>query len=57
VTRSVQDKGYLGFRGLKFVVGKAFRGRRVGLRPLDVDGKFGVYFCQTPVCEIDLREE
>ena len=57
VTRSVQAKGSISYRGLTFAVGKAFRGRRVGLRPLDVDGTYGVYFCQTHVCELDLREE
>ena len=55
-TRSVQDKGYISYQGFKIVVGKSFRGRRVGLRPLDADGKYEVYFCQTCVCEIDLRE-
>lgn len=55
-TRRVQDKGYISYRGFKFVVGKAFRGPRVGLRPLDADGKYEVYFCQTCVCEIDPRE-
>jgi len=56
VTRSVQEKGYINYRGAIYRVGKAFRGRRVGLRPLDADGVYGVYFCQTHVCEIDLRE-
>jgi transposase InsO family protein len=56
VTRKVYDQGCISFRGREHKVGRAFQGRRVGLRPLDQDGRFGVYFCRTKIHEIDLRE-
>jgi transposase InsO family protein len=57
VTRSVQNRGLISFRGREFGVGKAFHGRRVGLRPLDADGVYGVYFCRTCIRKIDLKDE
>jgi transposase InsO family protein len=55
-TRKVYDQGVISFRGREYKVGRPFRGRRVGLRPLDQDGRYGVYFCRTKIHEIDLRE-
>jgi transposase InsO family protein len=55
-TRRVCINGTISFHGRTFKVGKAFRGRRVGLRPLDPDGVHGISFCQTQICQIDLRE-
>jgi len=55
ITRKVCAKGCISLRGREHKVGKAFRGRRVGLRPLGQDGLLGVYFCRTKIHEINLR--
>lgn len=55
ITRKVCVKGRISLHGREYKVGKAFRGRRVGLRPLDQDGLLGVYFCRTKIHEINLR--
>ena len=55
ITRKVCAKGCISLHGREHKVGKAFRGRRVGLRPLGQDGLLGVYFCRTKIHEINLR--
>lgn len=53
--RKVQAKGELFFKGHVFRISKALRRYPVALRPTPEDGVFSVYFCQTQVAEIDLR--
>ena len=47
-------KDYISFRGLHFKVPQAFRGERVAIRPLTVDGQFGVFFAAHQIATIDL---
>jgi transposase InsO family protein len=53
--RRVQGKGEISFQGRDFLVGRAFHGHPVGLRPTDTDGRWEVYFCQQIVTTIDCR--
>jgi transposase InsO family protein len=52
--RIVQGKGEISYRCRKIVVGKAFHGLPVGLRPTAQDGVLDVYFCQQRVAVVDL---
>lgn len=54
--RSVDGNGRFRFRNRVFRVGKAFRGQIVALRPQEIDGMFAVYFCQSKIAEINLRD-
>ena len=53
--RRVQGKGEISFQSRTFVIGRAFRGQPVGLRPTSPDGHWDVYFCQELIKTIDLR--
>lgn len=53
--RSVQDGGYISYRGREFRLGKAFLGQRVALRPTTTEGILDVYFCDQKVGKISLR--
>jgi len=55
-TRKGYAPGLISYGGREYKLGKAFQGRRVGIRPLSEDGLLGVYFCQTKIHEIDLTE-
>jgi transposase InsO family protein len=55
IVRKVQDKGKILFRGKKFVVGRAFRGFLVALRPTENDGIYDVYFIHQKIAEVDLN--
>ena len=48
-------KDYISFQGRHFKVPQAFRGERVAVRPLNVDGMFGVYFASYQIATIDMR--
>ena len=52
--RKVQADGTISFRGRDWLVGEAFRGERVAVRPTTRDGLWQVYFGAHPVAEIDL---
>lgn len=54
--RKVQDKGEFSFLGRTFKLSKAFQGYPVGLRPINLDGCFEVYFCQQKIALINLNE-
>jgi len=54
--RMVQIKGYIAYRGRRFLVGKAFRGHPVAVRATAADGVLDIYFCHQRVQQIDLRE-
>ena len=46
-----------GFRGeMDFAVGKAFRGKRVALRPTSNDGAWRVFFSTQLIATIDLNQ-
>ena len=47
-------KAYVSFKGRLWKVPQAFCGERLALRPLDADGKYGVFFASHRVALIDL---
>jgi transposase InsO family protein len=55
--RAVGSNGEIYFHGKRFEVTRALRGERLGIRALDIDGRFGVYYGAIKLREIDLREE
>lgn len=55
ILRKVQAKGELSFHGHTFVVGKAFYGQLVALRPTNDDALWNVYFHTQAIAQIDLR--
>lgn len=56
IVRKVQIKGYISYRQQRLVVGKAFYGYPVAMRPTAHDGLIDVYFCHQRISRIDLRE-
>jgi len=52
--RKVYGHGKISYKNKPFRVGKAFSGQYVAIRPMNVDGKFGVYFCNQKIGHIDL---
>lgn len=55
VVRRVQQKGVISYRGHDYLIGKAFTGQPVALRPASQDGVIDVYFCHQRVVSLDLR--
>jgi transposase InsO family protein len=55
IVRIVQGRGEISYRCRKLVVGKAFFGLPVALRPTRQDGVLDIYFCQQRVGNLDLR--
>ncbi len=53
--RKVNKDGVICFLGNHWLVGSAFSGKRIGIRPGEIDGIFKVYFCHQQVAKIDLR--
>lgn len=53
---TVNGTGQIGYRGRRWMIGQAYCGLPVGVRPTLTDGLLNVYFCQQKVAEIDLRE-
>jgi transposase InsO family protein len=47
-------KDYISFKGRHWIVPRAFRGERVAIRPLNVDGQYGVFFGAYRIASIDL---
>jgi putative transposase len=47
-------KDYVSFRGQRWLVPRAFRGERVAIRPLTVDGHYGIFFGSQQIATIDL---
>jgi transposase InsO family protein len=47
-------KDYISFKGRLWNVPRAFRGERVAIRPLGVDGQYGIFFGAHPIGSIDL---
>lgn len=54
IVRKVQANGEISFHNQVFLVGKAFRGYPIGLRPTLADGVYDVYFCHYPITTITL---
>ena len=54
IVRTVASKSYIRFNGRSFRVPKAFCGERLAVRPLDRDGRFGLFFASHHVADIDL---
>jgi transposase InsO family protein len=55
LVRKVQGKGEINFRGKIFIVGKAFRGYPIAIRPTMTDGVFNIFFCNQNICTINLN--
>jgi hypothetical protein len=49
-------KAYVSFKGRLWCVPRAFCGERVALRPLNADGRYGIYFGAHQIAEIDLTK-
>lgn len=49
-------KAYVSFKGRLWPVSKAFSGERVALRPLDIDGRYGIFFGARQIAGFDLRD-
>jgi len=47
-------KDYVSFKGQLWNVPRAFRGERVAIRPLTIDGQYGVFFGSHQIATIDL---
>ena len=47
-------KDYISFKARHWIVPRAFRGERVAIRPLDTDGRYGVFFAAHQIATIDL---
>jgi transposase InsO family protein len=55
IVRSVSTtKAYVSFKGRLWPVPQAFCGERVALRPLNIDGLYGIYFGAHQIAEINL---
>src|SRR3954468_11529270 len=55
IVRSVPTtKDYISFKGRHWKVPQAFRGERVAIRPLTIDGHYGVFFAAHQIATIDL---
>ena len=53
--RTVDARGAVSFKRRSFIVGVAFHGQPVALRPTCQDGLWNVYFCTQRVGHVDLR--
>lgn len=54
VRRVGSTKAYVSFMGRKWYVPKAFQGESLAIRPLQLDGLYGVFFGATVIAKIDL---
>src|SRR5262249_50224790 len=58
IVRSVSStKAYVSFKGRLWKVPQAFQGEYLAIRPLTVDGKYGIYFGAHQVASIDLTSQ
>lgn len=51
--RKVNANGYISFRGQRFMIGRAFSGKPVALRPAPPGEPWNVYFCHQHIRTID----
>jgi transposase InsO family protein len=56
LVRRVQAKGEISFAGREWVVGKAFAGQPVAVRPTTKDGCYDIFFCHQQISTIDLAD-
>jgi len=57
IVRSVSTtKAYVSFKGRLWKVPQAFRGERLAIRPLNADGKFGIFFAAHQIAAINLGD-
>ena len=54
VRRVPTSNDYVAFKGRHWKVPQAFRGERVAIRPLNADGRYGVFFGAHQIASIDL---
>lgn len=55
IVRTVPEtKDYISFKGRHWIVPRPFRGERVAIRPLSIDGLYGVFFGAHQIATIDL---
>jgi transposase InsO family protein len=52
--RKVQINGIIYFKNREFRVSKAFKGQRIAIRPMSVDGKYSIHFCNHKIGHLDL---
>ena len=55
IVRSVRDKGRVRYKGFDYMIGRAFQGQKVTLRPTEKEAIMAVYFYKQKVAKIDLR--
>jgi transposase InsO family protein len=55
--RKVCGGGRISLKGIEHMIGTAFQGELVAVRPTATDGKLNVFYCHQRVAEIDLREQ
>lgn len=53
IVRKAQDHGFIHFRGRQLRIPKAFKGRRVALRPTAADGVFDIYYRHQKIAVLD----
>ena len=56
VRRVGTTKAYVSFNGKLWPVPQAFCGERVALRPVTVDGQYGIFFGARQIASFDLRD-
>jgi transposase InsO family protein len=57
IVRTVPNtKDYLSFRGRRWLVPRAFRGERLAIRPLTIDGQYGIFFGAYQIANINLTK-
>jgi hypothetical protein len=49
-------KSYVSFKGRLWKVPQAFGGERLAIRPLSIDGKYGIFFAAHQIATIDLTD-
>jgi transposase InsO family protein len=54
VRRVPASKDYISFKGCLWKVPQAFRGEPLAIRPLSIDGQFGIFFAAHQIATIDL---
>jgi transposase InsO family protein len=57
VRRVGTTKGYVSFKGRLWKVPDAFCGERLAIRPLTIDGQYGVFFAAHQIATIDLTAD
>jgi Integrase core domain len=57
VRRVGTTKAYISFKGRPWKLPQAFYGERVAIRPLNVDGQYGIFFGSHHIANIDLTSQ